>query len=241
MSDFAYPMVITYAGYEKLQRHKGLFDITHFGVSDQKGELDPRRTTPKPLRYKGEVELGEIQDEHTVKYYAKIPAGLEPFEVREVYLFLDDGTLFAIGHPRVEIKKPDGTTELKDHFLYTGITEKPLEIGVAMANITKLLALKHVPMDEFEQSTVIFHAVSVLGDEILSLSKTLTLLEGDYRQLKAKVNRLLNQHSERLSEQEKLTFELQLLLLQAISTLGDAINNLAKDISALKAQIFKEV
>jgi len=237
----SYPMIITYAGYAKLQRHKGLHDITHFGVSDQKGELDPRRTTPKPLKYKGEVQISEIQDEHTVKYLGVIPAGLEPFEVREVYLFLDDGTLFAIGHPRVEIKRPDGSITLADYFFYTGITEKPIELGVALANITKLLALKHVPMDEFEQSLMTLQSVAVLGDEILSLSKTLTLLEGDYRQLKAKVNRLLKEHQDRLSEQEKLTFELQLLLLEAISVLGDEINNLAKDIQALKAQIFKEV
>ena len=236
-----YPMIITYAGYAKLQKHKGLHDITHFGVSDQKGELDPRRTTTKPLKYKGEVQLSEIQDEHTVKYLGVIPAGLEPFRVKEVYLFLDDGTLFAIGHPRVEIKNPDGSITLEDYFPYTGITEKPIELGVALANITKLLALKHVPMDEFEQSLITLQTASVLGEEILKIEETLFKLEPDYRALKAKVNQILQEHSQKLSEQQKLLLELQLLLLEGISLLGEQIVNLSKDIQSLKAQIFKEV
>lgn len=237
MSDFAYPMVITYAGYEKLQRHKGLFDITHFGVSDQKGELDPRRTTPKPLRYKGEVELGEIQDEHTVKYYAKIPAGLEPFEVREVYLFLDDGTLFAIGHPRVEIKKPDGTTELKDHFLYTGITEKPLEIGVAMANITKLLALKHVPMDEFEQSLNVLSGFSVLGKALIENTQRISVLEGYLNEIKESSQNQKNEIQflkEQLSELKVDTNQIKLLIIQGYAQISRAILDLSAKISLLE-------
>jgi len=237
----SYPMIITYAGYAKLQRHKGLHDITHFGVSDQKGELDPRRTTTKPLKYKGEVQISEIQDEHTVKYLGVIPAGLEPFEVREVYLFLDDGTVFAIGHPRVEIKRPDGSITLADYFFYTGITEKPIELGVSLANITKLLALKHVPMDEFEQSLMTLQSVAVLGDEILKIEETLYRLEPDYRALKEKANQIFREHSQKLSEQKELLVELQFLVLQGVSLLGEQILNLNKEIQALKAQIFKEV
>lgn len=235
----AHPLILTDIGLARALQRKtsGIeVDITHFAVSDQKGTLDPRRTTPNRIIYKGIPEIYAIEDEHTIKYICKVPEGLEPFLIREVYLFLDDGTLFAIGQPRAYAEG-----KLIDYITYTGQTEKPLLVKVAFTNATKILALKNVPMDEFEQSLMTLQSVAVLGDEILSLSKTLTLLEGDYRSLKAKVNRLLSEHSERLSEQEKLTFELQLLLLQAISTLGDAINNLAKDISALKAQIFKEV
>lgn len=198
----------------------------YYKVSNQDIPLDPT-LTDLPGVWKQDNISGYIPvDPDTVEFVIDIPHEEAKSWGKTFGLYLSDGTLFAIAKPP---------------YPFPPNLRQTFRIQVRYSNINQITDFKYIPFYETEQSLMTLQTAAVLGDEILSLSKTLSLLEGDYRQLKAKVNRLLNQHSERLSEQEKLTFELQLLLLQAISTLGDAINNLAKDISALKAQIFKEV
>ncbi len=207
----AHPLILTDIGLAKaLQRQSADIqaDITEFGVSDQKGTLDPRRTAPNRIIYKGTPEVKAIVDDHTIQYTCRIPAGLEPFLIKEIYLFLDDGTLFAIGQPRVYIGN-----QLIDYVAYTGQTEKPLLVGVSFTNATKILSLKNVPMDEFEQFAASLNHTFTSGDrfqvirqELEDLKRARDTLFANDREFRARIERL---------EQEVKTLEENQIALAA--------------------------
>ena len=198
----------------------------YYKVSNRDIQLDPTLTDLQGVWKQDNISGYFPIDNDTVEFVIDIPPEQAISYGKTFGLYLEDGTLFAIAKPPYPLPP-----NLRQTF----------RVQIKYSNINQITDFKYIPFYETEQSLMTLQTAAVLGDEILSLSKTLTLLEGDYKELKRKVNELLTQHSERLSEQEKITLELQYLLLEAISTLGDAINNLAKDIQALKAQIFREV
>ncbi|WP_457635782.1 phage tail-collar fiber domain-containing protein, partial [Persephonella sp.] len=227
----AHPLILTDIGLAKALQRKSAdiqADITEFAVSDQKGTLDPRRTSPNRILYRGTPEVKAIVDDHTIQYTCRIPAGLEPFLIKEIYLFLDDGTLFAIGQPRVYIGN-----QLIDYITYTGQTEKPLLVGVSFTNATKILALKNVPMDEFEQSLSILDLSATLGNKILklrqeveSLKQAREVLFGNDNEFRARI--------EKLEEDVKTLWENQIAIFGSLAIQAKILLEHRQEIERLK-------
>jgi len=227
----AHPLILTDIGLAKaLQRQSADIqaDITEFGVSDQKGALDPRRTTPNRIIYRGTPEVKAIVDDHTIQYTCRIPAGLDPFLIKEIYLFLDDGTLFAIGQPRVYIGN-----QLIDYVTYTGQTEKPLLVAVSFTNATKILSFKNVPMDEFEQSLAILDVSLTLGErlqvarqELEDLKKAKDTLFANSREFRKRI--------ERLEQEVKTLEENQVALAASLYNLAYYVMLNTQEIERLK-------
>ncbi len=199
----AHPLIITDIGLAKAieKANSGInADITKFAVSDIKGDLDPKRTTTNRIIYQGQPQVKAIVNDHLIQYSCIIPAGLNPFLIKEVYLFLDDGTLFAIGQPRITAQNPDGSTQLIDYIAYTGQTEKPLLVGVSFTNASSILSLQNVSMDEFEQSAALFDVSMTLGNRILTLRQEIEDLKLA-KQTLFKNDREFRQRIEQLEEQ----------------------------------------
>jgi len=230
----AHPLILTDIGLAKaLQRQTADIqaDITEFGVSDQKSALDPRRTTPNRILYRGTPEVKAIVDDHTIQYTCRIPAGMNPFLIREIYLFLDDGTLFAIGQPRVYIGN-----QLIDYITYTGQTEKPLVVAVAFTNATKILALKNVPVDEFEQYMAILDVSLTLGDRLLTVRQELEDLKLAKDTLFTN-DREFRQRIEKLEEDVRTLEENQVALAGSIYLLAHLVQRNALEIERLKGGV----
>ena len=230
----AHPLILTDTGLAKaLQRKTSDIqaDITEFAVSDQKGALDPRRTQPNRIIYRGIPEVKAIVDDHTIQYTCRIPAGLEPFLIKEIYLFLDDGTLFAIGQPRVYIGN-----QLIDYITYTGQTEKPLTVAITFTNATKILALKNVPMDEFEQSLSILDTTATLGTKILKLRKEVELLKQAREVLFSNDNEF-RKRIEKLEKDVETLWQNQVAIFGSLALQAKILIEHRKEIERLKGGI----
>lgn len=230
----AHPLILTDTGLAKaLQRKTSDIqaDITEFAVSDQKGALDPRRTQPNRIIYRGIPEVKAIVDDHTIQYTCRIPAGLEPFLIKEIYLFLDDGTLFAIGQPRVYIGN-----QLIDYITYTGQTEKPLTVAITFTNATKILALKNVPMDEFEQSLSILDTTATLGTKILKLRKEVELLK-QAREVLFENDNEFRKRIEKLEKDVETLWQNQVAIFGSLALQAKILIEHRKEIERLKGGI----
>ena len=227
----AHPLILTDIGLAKaLQRQSADIqaDITEFAVSDQKGALDPRRTQPNRILYRGTPEVKAIVDDHTIQYTCRIPAGLEPFLIKEIYLFLDDGTLFAIGQPRVYIGN-----QLIDYVAYTGQTEKPLLVGVSFTNATKILSLQNVPIDEFEQSASVLDLAFTLGERLQVARQELEDLKKAKEVLFAN-DREFRQRIEKLEQEVRTLEENQVALATSLYNLAYYVLRNIREIELLK-------
>ena len=230
----AHPLILTDIGLAKaLQRQTADIqaDITEFAVSDQKGALDPRRTTPNRILYRGTPEVKAIIDDHTIHYTCRIPEGLQPFLIKELYLFLDDGTLFAIGQPRVYIGN-----QLIDYVTYTGQTEKPLTVAVAFTNATKILSLKNVPMDELEQSYTILDLSGTLGRLIVRHRQEIEKLK-QAREVLFENSREFRERIEKLERDAKSLWNNQLAIFTSLALHARLLLEHKQEIERLKGGV----
>jgi len=230
----AHPLILTDIGLARaLQRQTADIqaDITEFAVSDQKGALDPRRTTPNRILYRGTPEVKAITDDHTIHYTCRIPEGLEPFLIKELYLFLDDGTLFAIGQSRVYVGN-----QLIDYVTYTGQTEKPLTVAVAFTNATKILSLKNVPMDEFEQYLSILDLSAVLGKKIAEHKQEIERLK-EAREVLFANSREFRKRIEKLERDAKTLWNNQLSIFASLALHARLLVEHKQEIERLKGGV----
>lgn len=229
----ANPLIITKEGLDAILKASttgSKLNITRFGISDQKGRLDPERTTTNRLVYTGTVNLKGIKDKNSLVYSCIIPAGLDPFYIREVYLFLDNGKLFAIGQPKVEIGR-----QVVDYLIYTGYTEKVITLIVGFTNAGEVVDISVIPKDEFEQGGALLDAITTFGFEILDLHQRIDRLEGDYLNFKRSTNETLQDHENRLSTTEGDIINLEYAGLESTVTLGEEIIKLRQELERVKS------